>query len=345
MIARFVAAGLVLASYLGPPGLAAAERSAVPTILQAYIHDGTFDPGDFQWMAGRWSEAPPADRRQWETVRAYINQCSETATLAMRQQLAALGIEAVALPSASYGDALCGQIKAAVSLRPASPADFAQWPHHFARAKLLWEFALAGAGLNQAIVRPYMEEGPDALIRATIGEQYARRAMSWDRVENAPPLPEELQPFFQYLAELMVDREDRKNTEFLRGYIEEKGWPKISEAGNHASRAAWLLAQHADQDPALQLRALRLMEPLAKEGEVDKSNYAYLYDRVMLKISGFQRYATQFSGCEHGHRERPLRPLENNDPQQLDQLRAAMGLEPLAHYRAFMDRSFGPCPG
>jgi hypothetical protein len=35
------------------------------------------------------------------------------------------------------------------------------------------------------------------------------------------------------------------------------------------------------------------MEPLVAQGEVTKQNYAYLYDRIMLKLAGKQRYATQ----------------------------------------------------
>src|SRR3546814_4825245 len=92
----------------------------------------------------------------------------------------------------------------------------------------------------------------------------------------------------------------------------EKGWPTISAVGEKASHAAWLLAQHADDDPALQVRALRLMEPLAKAGEASKSNYAYLYDLVMLKLAGKQRYATQFGGCETGQAIRPLRRSEEH---------------------------------
>lgn len=45
--------------------------------------------------------------------------------------------------------------------------------------------------------------------------------------------------------------------------------------------AAWLLAQHADQDPPLQRRCLDLMR-VAPETEVSPSHIAYLTDRVML---------------------------------------------------------------
>jgi hypothetical protein len=103
--------------------------------------------------------------------------------------------------------------------------------------------------------------------------------------------------------------------------------------------AAWLLTQHADADPVFQARALRLMEALVAAGEVSKPNYAYLYDRFMLKLSGKQRYGTQWGACEGT--VRPLRPLE--DEARLDELRAEMEMPPIEDYARTMDRNFGAC--
>src|SRR3546814_17491742 len=78
--------------------------------------------------------------------------------------------------------------------------------------------------------------------------------LSWGVDEHDPPLPETLKPLFAYLTWEMVAREDRKNRAMLRAYVAQKGWPTISAVGKEASHAAWLLVQHADPDPALQLR-------------------------------------------------------------------------------------------
>ena len=72
---------------------------------------------------------------------------------------------------------------------------------------------------------------------------------------------------------------------------------------------------------------LRLMEPLTAKGAVPPRNFAYLYDRVTLKISGVQRYGTQ-AHCVDG-RIAP-RPLEQ--PVKLDELRRSVGLTPIAEY-------------
>lgn len=105
-----------------------------------------------------------------------------------------------------------------------------------------------------------------------------------------------------------------------------------------ASGNAWLLVQHADDDPAFQVAMLRLMELLAAHDEVNKRNVAMLTDRVMLKLVGRQRYGTQFT-CQDG-RHTPL-PLE--DEATLANRRAAMGLDTLAQNVIRMDQAYGPC--
>lgn len=335
------------------PAAISAQEVPVPEALAPYVKDGQFQPGDFGWMRGRASVDDAAGQQRWQQIKDYVEQCSDRATAVMRDQLAAIGAETAHLPRGPYGDAVCGQVMAASALRPASDAELSSWPDRMARARQLWEFARAGARINASITTLHIAEAayePGAsdkvgwfLLSATFGEQFGRKAMSWGRDERDPPISDDLRPFFEYLASDLVDREDRKNSAWLRQYVEEKGWPKMSVVGKRASSAAWLLVQHADRDPAFQLLALRLMEPLVEEGEVDKGNFAYLYDRIMLKISGKQRYATQFAGCEPELAERPLRPMEDSDPARIDALRAEMGLRPLADYRAQMDKSFGAC--
>lgn len=70
---------------------------------------------------------------------------------------------------------------------------------------------------------------------------------------------------------------DRDNTAWLRGVVDATGWPGRSRVGDDGAVAAWLIAQHADQDPAFQRRCLDLVGELA-EGEVDA-------DKVALDIA------------------------------------------------------------
>lgn len=121
-----------------------------------------------------------------------------------------------------------------------------------------------------------------------------------------------------------LDAAFRDNTDWLRGVVHEYGWPGRSLVGEDGADAAWLLAQHSDHDPAFQRECLDLLEVAAGREDASRRNLAYLTDRVLLKERGKQIYGTQFKGPAP-------QPIE--DPERVDELRAAAGLEPLAEYR------------
>lgn len=133
---------------------------------------------------------------------------------------------------------------------------------------------------------------------------------------------------------LEVQALDQKHTARLAQIIERHGWPKHSLVGEDGASAAWLLAQHADLEPAFQKRCLALMEPLIALGEVDGADYAYLFDRVAIAEERPQRYGSQF----HVDTHEPL-PLE--DEARVDELRASVGLTSLAVYRLRMQQAYG----
>lgn len=119
----------------------------------------------------------------------------------------------------------------------------------------------------------------------------------------------------------------RENAEWLKGVLRAGTWPGRSLVGQDGSGAAWLIAQHADHDPAFQRECLELLEEAVARGEASHGNLAYLTDRVLLKERGRQRYGTQFTHGAGG--PEPL-PLE--DPERVDELRANVGLPPLSEY-------------
>lgn len=324
------------------------QSAPVPDTLAPYVKEGAFDPGDFGWMKGRFADAGTADAMRWKSVVDYVDRCVEVAGREARRRLAEMGAAADDLPPGPYGDGLCSQVTNAMSIA-AQKDDIGRLADRLIEARRLWDFARAGARTGSGIAtfsNPEARKGEGwTLVDATFGEQFARKALSWARDSRNPALPPELAPLFDYLAWDTVGREDRKNTAWLRAYVAKNGWPTIGGVGPMAANAAWLLVQHADHDPAFQLEALRLMEPLVATGELNKSNYAYLYDRIMLKVMGKQRYATQFAGCRDGDPARPLRPMEDSDPARIDALRAEMGIGSLVQYREQMDRNFGPCGG
>ena len=123
-----------------------------------------------------------------------------------------------------------------------------------------------------------------------------------------------------------IQRIDRENREELRAMIKQFGWPGRSLVGEPAAHAAWLIAQHADEEPAFQKQCLQLMDS-APHGEVSARELAFLTDRVLLASGKPQRYGTQFR--QVGRRVVP-EPME--EWKKVDSRRRKIGLPPLAQY-------------
>ncbi|HEY8524359.1 MAG TPA: DUF6624 domain-containing protein [Acidimicrobiales bacterium] len=85
-----------------------------------------------------------------------------------------------------------------------------------------------------------------------------------------------------------------------------------------------MIALHANQDVDVQERALALVRAAVAAGQASRTELAYLEDRVALNRGRPQRYGTQI-GCVDGRAE----PAELEDPEGVDERRAAVGLSPL----------------
>jgi hypothetical protein len=125
---------------------------------------------------------------------------------------------------------------------------------------------------------------------------------------------------------------DRNNTAAMKGIINEIGWPTVTKVGAEASRAAWLLVQHADEDPAFQKQCLLLMKEQAT-GEVEARDMAYLEDRIRVNTGQKQVYGTQMfeTRDEHGQISK-YEPQPIEDPEQVNERRASVGLETIEEY-------------
>jgi hypothetical protein len=62
-----------------------------------------------------------------------------------------------------------------------------------------------------------------------------------------------------------VAKIDAANTLWLKEVVSERGWPTYSDVGIDGGDAAWLILQHADDDPEFQRQCLELMESLPKK--------------------------------------------------------------------------------
>jgi hypothetical protein len=155
------------------------------------------------------------------------------------------------------------------------------------------------------------------LLRRAEQDQAARRASGddWERVRAV----------------------DAANLAWFRNVVTSlDGWPGQSLVGADGAHAAWLLAQHADRDPAFQRKCLELMAHAVELGEASRAELAYLTDRVLLAEGQPQEYGTQMTADQDGWRPRRLR-----DAGHVDERRAGMSLGTLAEYVADMERAYG----
>ncbi len=109
----------------------------------------------------------------------------------------------------------------------------------------------------------------------------------------------------------------------LKPMIPSTGWFETGTWGEKAARAAFLIAQHATNDPDLMRLTLSRITPLVAAGEADPQEYALMSDRVALTFDHKpQRFGTQV-GCSSG----VWAPLNLEDPDQVDARRKALGLK------------------
>ena len=132
-------------------------------------------------------------------------------------------------------------------------------------------------------------------------------------------------------------RHDLEDQAVLKALIPASGWFPISKYGRDGALAAWLVVQHAVNDPDLMRRTVRALDQMRRIGEAQPTAYAIMYDRVALLFDHKpQRYGTQLE-C-HAGRQRP-RALEN--PIHLDSRRRALGFDQTeAAYVASMEDGY-----
>ena len=161
------------------------------------------------------------------------------------------------------------------------------------------------------------------LLRRVDKDQVARKALDPDGMREA----------------------DAENLPWLKAVIAEHGWPGSALVGTDGAHAAWLLAQHADADPAFQRQCLDLLTAAVEGSEARMRELTYLTDRVLLAEGQPQVYGTQVTRQGGAWVPRNLR-----DADGVDERRAAANLGPLTEYlRRFDDYPAAPsrlkCPG
>lgn len=329
---------LLIIFLIGMTGSAGTAHPQPPVSLESHIVEGEFVAGDFDWMRGAFPGATAEQRAEYQAISDWLKICSSEARTSMLAQLEELGVVNARLGEGSVTFPLCDQVSAQPDVRLFN--NFEDFSETLDLTRPIFDAMVSTTWLAESIAGAPTNSLTDELLHRPMAEQIYRNAFTWlsldEPVDDIPLLTKKQRSVFSALLIRKLGDEDRTNTSWLQSVIEEHGWPTKSAVGEDASSQAWLLAQHADHDPAFQLRVLRLIEPLTVSDEVSPKNYAYLYDRVMLKLRGTQRYATQVT-CEGG-RIVP-RPLEN--AAAMPEYRKSVGLVPFDEYLTWFST---PCP-
>jgi len=116
----------------------------------------------------------------------------------------------------------------------------------------------------------------------------------------------------------------RRNAARLREIIAECGWPGQSLVGQQATEAAWMIVQHDIGEPQFLRDMLDIFREEAARGELPAKWAALTEDRIRMYEGRPQLYATNMNWNERGE----LVIGEVEDPERLNQRRAAVGLPP-----------------
>lgn len=164
-----------------------------------------------------------------------------------------------------------------------------------------------------------------------VAELFRRAARDQGARESLAPQAQSqfaggLSPLAAQLLRGLISNEavavDRDNQAWLSETVGRRGWFTISRDGAEADSAAWLIVQHGDQDRSFQRRMIAVLEPLADQGETERSRFPYLFDRWAAGAGEPQRFGLQ-GRCAGAGEWRP-HPIE--DEAGIDARRRQFGL-------------------
>lgn len=332
--AGFAAAiGALLIAADEPPETTAPAYPEPPAAVAERIVDGRFEPGNFEYLRGYFPQASEPEKADYAALIVWLDKCEARGRERVNAELSELGVslDASQFPSMAGASNACQQVATGASFKDF--ASFAELAQATRGPRLVFDTLVQSVARAKQRSQPLDADLGADLHHRTLGEQMLRQAYAWGWSEVTESRTPKLNAKERTVLIALLNSEllfvDYENRQWLKQIVAEQGWPTISEVGKRGAFGAWLLAQHADMDPAFQLRALRMMKPLVAKGEVSKRNYAYLYDRTTLKLNIKQRYGTQVQ-CEDG----AFVPQALEEPDRVDELRTEMDLEPLADYLA-----------
>ncbi|WP_266158047.1 DUF6624 domain-containing protein [Dyella silvatica] len=119
---------------------------------------------------------------------------------------------------------------------------------------------------------------------------------------------------------------DAKNLPFLQQMVARYGFPTVSQVGRDGMDAAWLLVQHADRAPALQIKVAKLIQARRGADSPRSNHVAMLRDRILDNAGRKQLYGTQLTMQNGKWQPNP----SEGTPEEIDKRRAEAAMLPLA---------------
>ena len=198
------------------------EPPPVPDLLKPYVKDGRFEPGDFAWMRGYFSDASPSDKAATDVAEAWVRQCLAEGVARTRAELAKMGVAEPKLDSTAGSAPLCRTY----IWRPRAEEGqtFAQFQDLLGRALPMAETYLVAVKAAKDSTYP-AQTLASALLARPVAEQMLRRAWSWGQGEmkDVPPLAPKEKALFVMRLGMATTAEDHANTEWLKKIVAEKG--------------------------------------------------------------------------------------------------------------------------
>ena len=126
-------------------------------------------------------------------------------------------------------------------------------------------------------------------------------------------------------------KEDYRNQELVISIIEKCGMPTLKEVDQKQMDAIWLGLQHSTKE--IRKEYFPQIEKAVKNGDLSKSQYALMKDRMLMDEGKPQIYGSQIKNGK-------LYKLEN--PENVNKRRKEMGMEPIEDYLKNFNIQFNP---
>jgi hypothetical protein len=134
------------------------------------------------------------------------------------------------------------------------------------------------------------------------------------------------------------DAMSAEGTARLSAILETISWEDLTALSPRAADQAFSLISHSN-DLAFKRRMIAEFEPLARSGRMLGDQVAQLVDDVAVTEGRPQVYGTNFE-CRDG----VYRPKPTEAPEQLNERRAALGMNTIEEYTVTIRQMYGECP-